>query len=352
MGIGRIIFKTTGFMTKRFRLNTCAELGEFLTNNSIKNGTPPSVEDVSLFLEQTLGSKKMKHIKVTGDKNILSDFLQNEMGMTKDTATYCSDHALSSAMVSPLTRNALLDLRIADMSGSKATNTAVHETQHLLKRTSAIDTRLGLLYSKIRGKKYTEKFVQKYSDILNKKNMLMQCNLISGLHFNDAAGGFVNGEAIDVILSKTGCKDIKQLREYIRKMIREDILIPGCDERNAKILQAMRLSLKDEANSYKIGGLAEKDYCRAKGIAYSGDTKSETLSRLYDEANKVLKGETRRQRVNNIKRFFGLKPKEYAIEKKLDIQSRTLSKEEFESILSGLSEDEQQHIRQLLFEKA
>ena len=315
MGLGQVLYKVTGFMTKKVRLNKCAELGEFLTQRTIASGTKTSLEDVSLFLQKTLSPSKMKHIKVAGDKNILREFLAKEMGIPEDYARLLAENStLSSAAKSPLTGNALLDLRIADMNASQAINTCVHETQHLLKRTSAIDTKLSELYLKIRGKKYTEKFMQKYSEILNRKAMSIQEMLMGKvLHYNHGTEGFANGEALDVILSKTGCKDIRQLREYLREMIRKDIVIPGCDKRNYKVLKGIRSALKDEANSYKIGGIAEKNYYNTSGITFSGDTKAETISRLYDETAKVLRGEARRQWVNNIKRFFGLKPKEYAI---------------------------------------
>lgn len=332
MGLGQVLFKATGIMTKRVRLNKCAELGEFLTQRTMQAGKT-SLEDVSFFLEQNLSPAKMKRIKVAGDKNILRDFLSKEMEIPEEYAKFLAEYAtLSSVAKSPVTGNALLDLRIADMKPSQAINTCVHETQHLLKRTSAIDTRLSELYLKIRGGKYTQKLMQRYSEILNKKAVSTQQMLMGEvLNYNHGTEGFANGEALDIILSKTGCKDIKQLREYLREMIRKEIVIPGCDKRNYKVLNGIRSVLKDEANSYKIGGIAEKNYCNASGIAFNGDTKAETVSRLYSETAKVLRGESRRQWVNNIKRFFGLKPKEYAIvpSSKMDI----VSKEDFKVLL-------------------
>ena len=343
MGLGQVLFKATGLMTKRVRLNKCAELGEFLTQRTMQAGKT-SLEDVSFFLEQNLSPAKMKRIKVAGDKNILRDFLSKEMEIPEEYAKFLAEYAtLSSVAKSPVTGNALLDLRIADMKPSQAINTCVHETQHLLKRTSAIDTRLSELYLKIRGGKYTQKLMQRYSEILNKKAVSTQQMLMGEvLNYNHGLEGFANGEALDIILSKTGCKDIKQLREYLREMIRKEIVIPGCDKRNYKVLNGIRSVLKDEANSYKIGGIAEKNYCNASGIAFNGDTKAETVSRLYSETAKVLRGESRRQWVNNIKRFFGLKPKEYAIAPKMDIVSKEelkvllengeISKEQFEAM--------------------
>jgi hypothetical protein len=170
--------------------------------------------------------------------------------------------------------------------------------------------------------------MQKYSEILNRKAFSMQEILIGEiLNYNHGTEGFANGKALDVILSKTGCKNITQLKKYLREMIRKDIIIPGCDERNYKILKGIRSALKDEANSYKIGGIAEKNYYSSSGIAFSGDTKAETISRLYDETTKVLRSETRKQLRNNIKRFFGLKPKEYAIAPEFNCTESIVSKE-------------------------
>ena len=73
MGLGQVLFKATGIMTKRVRLNKCAELGEFLTQRTMQAGKT-SLEDVSFFLEQNLSPAKMKRIKVAGDKTILRDF--------------------------------------------------------------------------------------------------------------------------------------------------------------------------------------------------------------------------------------------------------------------------------------
>ncbi len=313
MGFGEILFKTTGLMTKNVRFRRCAELGEYLTQKVIGNGTKATAEDVSMFLNKTINTKKMKRITISSDKNKLKQFMVEDMKMdTGYVEQEVERRIASSVSTSNVTGKTLVDLRIDNMDTTLTINTCVHETQHLFKRICSCDF-FEQLWIRLRGKNYAENFAKKYSTVASKANLDIQQQLFGLLDYKalDASSDFAGGKSLDIILNKTGCINIQELHELIRKIIRQNILLPNCDKRNYKVLKIINAALKDESNSYKVGGLAEKSFYKTLGVEFSGDTKSEALSKLYEEASSVVKEEAHKQKINNIKRFLGLKIKDY-----------------------------------------
>ncbi len=333
MFIGKLLFKTTGLMTKRMRMNTCTKLGETLAQKVITTGEKINADDVSVFLKDIMG-KRMKGIRVSTNPDVACEFAVKEVGLPKTTAKAVVSNSLSSVWSSPKTGNALLDLRIEAMDHSEAINTAVHETQHLLNRTSSLKMKLAKLLGKLMPKK-VEKATQEYGTVLNLKNQFLQGDLICSLNVYHANVGYVDNTAIKTLLEKFKCKNTKELKKTIREIIREDVIIPKCDKKNLTILKALAATIKDEANSYKVGGIAEKYFDMATGKVASGDTTSETIAKLYEKTVSVLKSEARKQKLNNIKKFFGLKPKEYAIAKNIEnVEEISISAEEIEDLIN------------------
>lgn len=330
MFIGKMFFKATGIMSKRMRMNTCTKLGEKLTQKVITTGEKVNVDDVSVFLKDVMG-KRMKGVKVSTDPKDVCEFAVKELDIPEAAAKSLVDGVLSSVWSSLKTGKSLLDLRIQNMNPSEAINTAVHETQHLLNRTTSLSAKWNSLITKLFPKK-VEKITKEYGTVLNLKSQSLQGDLLYSLGINQSNVGYVDDTAMNTLLKSFECKNIAELREILRNMIREDVIIPGCDKKNSKILKAITLLFKDEANSYKAGGKAEKYFDMATGQRMQGETKSETFAKLYEETLPVLKSETRKQRLNNIKKFFGLKPKEYAIVP--DFNECTLHQEEVQSLIS------------------
>jgi hypothetical protein len=168
-------------------------------------------------------------------------------------------------------------------------------------------------YLKLRGPKYVDKFIAKYGELGNNAGFGMQLNLlgyskIQNAEIQGALGGFAEHKAtLAGLLKQVGAADKKQLQNDIRKMIQkvQNQLMSNDDPRRLKILQVIKDILKDESCAYKAGGHAESLYAGTPGQT----TNSEMFAKLYDEAVKVTKQEIKQQRISNIKKFFGIKPK-------------------------------------------
>ena len=89
----------------------------------------------------------------------------------------------------------------------------------------------------------------------------------------------------------------------------ENIISAGKEKDNAFVLKQLIGGLKDEKRAYTTGAFSEKYMNNILGKDLNGlVAKSELNATLYGEAIKVLKQELRHTRLNQVKRFFGLKP--------------------------------------------
>lgn len=254
------------------------------------------------------------------------EFAAKELNLTDDIAEMFFQNSKSAVIPGPKSNRSLLSLRTNNMKPEEAINLSSHELEHVLNQRLGFRAFRERIYLKIRGKKFLENYTQKYANVMNEKNMDLQGNLVlkSKIGYN-ASYGFTSYEAgIEGLLKQTGMKSKEELHKMLENLIRKEIILPDCDKRNLKVLRALKALLKDESRAYKVGGKVERNYANALNLKFLTEigsaskfkpttnlTKSEMLAQLYDEAIVILKKEVRHQRINKVKSFFGMKPKDY-----------------------------------------
>lgn len=114
-------------------------------------------------------------------------------GAPKVDAEYFANRSLSAALAKGKGNKTHLNLRIGDMPIYQSVNTISHETEHALHRTFSFDMLLTKLFGKTSiGRKYIQR-AEENCRILNRKNIVLQENLIEGLTgWRDAAGGIAS----------------------------------------------------------------------------------------------------------------------------------------------------------------
>ncbi len=322
INLSKIIYKATGIMSKKQIMKTCGKIGDEVSENLL-NGNRVKAQTVQEILAKNIGAKKAGKVQITDDLDSFKDFARKELNLQDDVSELIFYNSKSAVIPGPKTNRSLLNLRTDSMEAAETVNLTTHELEHVLNQRLGFRASIEKLYVKLRGKKFIENYTKKYGDLLNKKNIDMQAHLlIKSKLGTSATHGFTSyGAGIDGLLKQTGLKSKEELHKMITKIIREQILLPDCDKRNLKILNAVKVILKDESRAYKAGGTAErnfltrnilKDQSSGGQVSISENiTKAEMLSQLYDEAVTVLKKEIKKQKVNRIKQFIGLKPKDY-----------------------------------------
>lgn len=324
--ISKLIYKATGIMSKKQIMKTCGNIGKEVSEN-LRAGNNVDSAKIHEILAHSIGPKNAKKIIITDDLASFKEFAKREIGLTDEVAENFFNNSKSAVIPGPKSNTLMLSLRTDRMLPDEIVNTTSHELEHVLYKKVGLKALLGKSYLKLRGKKFLENYANKYGELFNTKNMHMQGNLIYKSKLGlSAIKGFTPYEAgIDGLLKQTGLKSKEELQEMLQKIISEKILLPDCDKRNLKVLQAVKETLKDESRAYKVGGSAERQHANAvamEEVSSNGSphkdfkpatklTKSEMLAQLYDEAIVVLKGEIKKQKINKVKSFLGLKPKDY-----------------------------------------
>lgn len=339
INLSRIIYKATGIMSKKQIMKTCGKIGNEVSENLL-NGNSMNAEKVQEILAKNIGAKKAGKVQITDDLESFKAFMKKELDIPDELSERFFYGSKSAVIPGPKTNSSMLSLRTNSMKPVEIVNITTHELEHVLNQRLGFRARMEKLYTKVRGKKFLENYTKKYGELLNKKNMDMQGNLLLKSKVGSGAThGFTSYEAgIEGLLKQTGLKSKEELHEMITNLIRKKILLPDCDKRNLKILKALKVILKDESRAYKAGGTAERNYINSKikkyqnsgeQVSISGNiTKSEMLAQLYDEAIVILKKEIRHQKINKVKSFFGLKPKDYHIKPEPPTSTRRVMTEE------------------------
>ena len=349
INISKFIFKATGIMPKKQILRTCENIGKEVSEN-LRAGNKVDSAKIQEMLANAIGPKNAKKIIITDDLASFKEFAKKEVGLDDDVAEMFFKNSKSTVVPGPKSNTTMLSLRTDNMLPDEAVNITSHELEHVLFQRLGFKALKEKAYIKIRGKKYLENYINKYGNVMNEKNLEMQSGLIrkSKVGFS-ATHGFTYYEAgIEGLLKQTGLKSKEELHDMLQKFISEKIILPDCDKRNLKVLKAVRAILKDESRAYKVGGAAERQHANAttlERITSTKDfepttkiTKAEMLAQLYDEAIVVLKKEVRKQRINKVKSFFGLKPKDYHTKPQTNkriVSIDELSEEELQELLKS-----------------
>lgn len=313
-------------MPKKQIIKTCENIGNQLSQDFLTTQRESSPSRVKELLTNTIGAKKASKVIITDDLVTFKEFAKKEIGLTDEVSEMFYNSSKSAVIPGPKSNRSLLCLKTKNMRPDEMLNLTSHELEHVLNQRLGFRAFIEKIYMKVTSKKYLENYTKKYGNIVNEKNMDLQANLIIKSKLGlSASHGFTSYEAgIEGLLKQTGLKSKEELHKILENLIRKKIILPDCDKRNLKILQALKTILKDESRAYKVGGTVERNHANASTLKYLTEngtttefkpttnlTKAEMLAQLYDEAIVILKKEIRHQKTNKVKRFLGLKPKDY-----------------------------------------
>ena len=162
------------------------------------------------------------------------------------------------------------------------TNALAHEIQHAISFTSGY-----LSVPKLIGK---FKFGRKMIDKANEKSLKYNLQAKYMDLYTMAVKKYNAGMSLNV-------KDIKEL------LYSKGILTPGKDKENTYILRYLKKVYADEVRSYNAGFAAAAKYA---GIDIPVDAKN--VISLYKNLSEGAAQELKHTRMNQIKRFLGIKP--------------------------------------------
>ena len=90
-------------------------------------------------------------------------------------------------------------------------------------------------------------------------------------------------------------------KEFLDKLIQNNIENPVVPKLNLKILKSVRNTLKDESRAYKVGGASERYFDALHGSVNQNPTKSEMMAYLYDNTISVLNKRIRHAKIDRLK---------------------------------------------------
>lgn len=305
--ISRLFYKSTNLMPKKEIIRTCKSIGTEL-GQECKLGDNIDLNKFKQLLTKAIGEKNAKKIVIADDFDTFCKYTKS-LGLDDNLSEMYFMGSKSAVLMNPKDKTILLSLRTADANTAEALNIASHELEHVLFRAISPRALLDKLIVKVRGQNYLNKFVEKYGQLLNEKNIELQQNLLysSQMENFNAIGGYTNHLLNrEGLLKQTGFNSYNTLREYLDSVIK-NLLDKKDNKTNIKILKALRVVLKDESRAYKTGGAVERMWSEANGTVNSNATKSEMLAMLYDETLPSIKKELKKQRIQRLKNIFKFK---------------------------------------------
>ena len=314
--LGKMIYKLTGYMTKKELVRNARAVGKQACTRMQETGRNLSHTEINEILSGVIGKKGATKIEISGDKaslvkaSLVKAYMEN-FGAPKVDAEYVANRCLSAALAKGKGNKTHLNLQLGKMPALKSVNIIPHETEHALHRTFSFDILLTKLFGKTSiGRKYIQR-AEENCRILNRKNIVLQENLIEGLTgWRDAAGGIASeATRAGALLEITKCTDKQMLRKKIKELLYEkDVLEIGNDKQNNFVLKEIIGGLKDESRAYNTGASVEKLYRQGlRDGSHIATTKSEVIADICDEAVQVMKKERIHIQKNRLREFFGLK---------------------------------------------
>lgn len=328
IGIGRLIYRATGIMSKKGIMKNCEKIGRTLADEIKAGGGKVEPKRVHELLTETLGKKKAAKITITADLDTFKAFAKENMKLSEEIAEMHFNHS-KSAVLPGRNGKALLSLRTNKMSNTEAVNTTSHELEHVFYNTVSTDSAIRRAFMKCIPKKHLENLQKQHNSHINEIMLNFQGKLIRKSNIGSTSSilnNFSEHKAgIEGLLKQTGFETREQLQDAIRTMIREDVILPYNNKLNYGILKAIRRAIQDEARAYKVGGRALRNFSQNENIS-----NSEMIGQLYDEAAIVLKGEIKNQKKNRWRKLFGKPQIDYHMEKPIIV-----SKGEFKHFLKA-----------------
>lgn len=328
VSLGRLVFKATGVMSNRGVMKNSRKIGTAIAEKMKQTGGKIESQEIEQIISDTIGKKAARKIKIVDSKTAMREEMVNAGEKIKDIdkmfecaagATH-PDHYSRKASV--FVNEEFLTATFPGMTSALKANTLGHEIQHAISNTSG---RMGLY--KLKGYfSFGRKMIDKK---MNKAKAL------------DLQTKYV--ELQDICLkSLLSGKQVSEA-DIVKTLYSKGILQVGKDKENAFILKNLRDVYKDECRSYKVGYEAFETFNGTKNPKQVNE-----IINLYENFVKATNKELRHTRLNQVKRFFGLKPntaREQAI-----IKQQQVSETEKLSFTKVAKNDSNGKIKEKLFE--
>lgn len=328
VSLGRLVFKATGVMSNRGVMKNSRKIGTAIAEKMKQSGGKIESQEIEQIISDTIGKKAARKIKIVDSKTAMREEMVNAGEKIKDIdkmfecaagATH-PDHYSRKASV--FVNEEFLTATFPGMTSALKANTLGHEIQHAISNTSG---RMGLY--KLKGHfSFGRKMIDKK---MNKAKAL------------DLQTKYV--ELQDICLkSLLSGKQVSEA-DIVKTLYSKGILQVGKDKENAFILKNLRDVYKDECRSYKVGYEAFETFNGTKNPKQVNE-----IINLYENFVKATDKELRHTRLNQVKRFFGVKPntaREQAI-----IKQQQVSETEKLSFTKVAKNDSNGKIKEKLFE--
>lgn len=328
VSLGRLVFKATGVMSNRGVMKNSRKIGTAIAEKMKQTGGKIESQEIEQIISDTIGKKAARKIKIVDSKTAMREEMVNAGEKIKDIdkmfecaagATH-PDHYSRKASV--FVNEEFLTATFPGMTSALKANTLGHEIQHAISNTSG---RMGLY--KLKGHfSFGRKMIDKK---MNKAKAL------------DLQTKYV--ELQDICLkSLLSGKQVSEA-DIVKTLYSKGILQVGKDKENAFILKNLRDVYKDECRSYKVGYEAFETFNGTKNPKQVNE-----IINLYENFVKATNKELRHTRLNQVKRFLGMKPntaREQAI-----IKQQQVSETEKLSFTKVAKNDSNGKIKEKLFE--
>lgn len=328
VSLGRLVFRATGVMSNRGVMKNSRKIGTAIAEKMKQTGGEIETHEIEQIISDTIGKKAAKKIKIVDSKTAMREEMVNAGEKIKDIdkmfecaagATH-PDHYSRKASV--FVNEEFLTATFPGMTSALKANTLGHEIQHAISNTSG---RMGLY--KLKGHfSFGRKMIDKK---MNKAKAL------------DLQTKYV--ELQDICLkSLLSGKQVSEA-DIVKTLYSKGILQVGKDKENAFILKNLRDVYKDECRSYKVGYEAFETFNGTKNPKQVNE-----IINLYENFVKATNKELHHTRLNQVKRFFGMKPntaREQAI-----IKQQQVSETEKLSFTKVAKNDSNGKIKEKLFE--
>ena len=291
VSIGRLIFKATGVMSNRGLVKNSSKIGTAIAEKMWQSGGKIESADVHKIISDTIGKKASSKIKFLNSRESAQDFMLKQ-GLKQKDINQAFDACAALTAPEKYRRHARIYINepylnsLAEenpiLPAIVGTNALAHEIQHAISFTSGY-----LSVPKLIGK---FKFGRKMIDKANEKSLKYNLQAKYMDLYTMAVKKYNAGMSLNV-------KDIKEL------LYSKGILTPGKDKENTYILRYLKKVYADEVRSYNAGFAAAAKYA---GIDIPVDAKN--VISLYKNLSEGAAQELKHTRMNQIKRFLGIKP--------------------------------------------
>lgn len=288
MNISRLFYKATGIMPKKEIVRTCKNIGKDISNE-LKPGDTVNPTRVREILTKYIGKKKAASIEISDSFDTFKKYTQSA-GMSNDLATIAFLGSKSAVLQNPKNFKILLSLRTSDMPTNEAVNTTAHELEHVLFQRFSAKAFLDKMKIKLLGPKWLNRYMQKYAEVINSKNMEMQQGLAWYSKLGDSAiGGYVKHPLTEQGLhAQMNLSKNRSLRSFLNDFIKEQLENPADKRLNIKTLKNLRTILREEARAYKVGGATERYFDIKNGTVSHNPTKSDMYAAIYEKTSEEM----------------------------------------------------------------